>query len=113
MKNISPKKIWRTGAVQIHVNTPPVPLIKSKNDSKVENDCVENKFCRDILRHKVGHVRILNGLIWKLQARVIIIICAKFQDDTQRISNPCSQCKSPVPTYFAMCKGTMPVLYFV
>ena len=31
------KKDWRTGAVQIHVDLPPILLIKIKNDTKEEN----------------------------------------------------------------------------
>ena len=34
MKNIYHKKICHTSAVQIHVEPPPIPLIKNKNDLK-------------------------------------------------------------------------------
>ena len=47
MKNISHKKSCNTGAVQIHVETSPIPLIKIKNDVELENDCVKIKLCRD------------------------------------------------------------------
>ena len=45
-KNICNRKIWFTGAVQIHVDPPPVLWIKSKNDTKAEKDSVKNKLCR-------------------------------------------------------------------
>ena len=47
MKNISHKKIWRTGAVQINVDPPPIPRIKIKNDMKAEKYCVKIKLRRD------------------------------------------------------------------
>ena len=47
MKIFYHKKLWRTGAVQIHVETPPITLIKSKNDVKLENDCAKIKVRRD------------------------------------------------------------------
>ena len=41
MENVSHKKILCTGAVQIHGKTPPIPLIKSKNDAKFDKDVVK------------------------------------------------------------------------
>ena len=46
-KNIFHKKSWRNGEVQILVDLPPITLIKSKNDLKVENECIKIKLCRD------------------------------------------------------------------
>ena len=43
----SHKKIWRTSAVQIHVEPPPIPSIKSKNDTKAETYFVKIKSRRD------------------------------------------------------------------
>ena len=34
MKNVSHKKKWNAGTVQVHMDTPPIPLIKSKNGDK-------------------------------------------------------------------------------
>ena len=45
MDNVSHLKIWRTGAVQIHVEPSPITMIKSKNDTKSEKDCVKIKLC--------------------------------------------------------------------
>ena len=47
MKNVSHKKIWRTGAVQINVDPPPIPRIKIKNDMKAGKYCVKIKLRRD------------------------------------------------------------------
>ena len=41
MKNVSHKESWNRGSVQIHVNPLPIPLIKSNNDTKFDNDCVK------------------------------------------------------------------------
>ena len=46
-KNVSQKKNWRTSEVQTHVDPPPVPLIKIKNDIKVWKYCVKMKLRRD------------------------------------------------------------------
>ena len=40
MKNVYHYKIWFTGAVQIHMEPPPILLIKINNDAKVEKDGV-------------------------------------------------------------------------
>ena len=47
MKKISRKKSCRTGEIHNHVEPPPIPLIKSKNDSKAEHDSVKIKLSRD------------------------------------------------------------------
>ena len=52
MKNVSQKKSWRTGAVQIHVETPPITLIKIKNDTKAKKDYVKIQLRRDPMSEK-------------------------------------------------------------
>ena len=47
MKNVSRKKSWCACAVQIHLDPPLIPVIKNKNYTKLENDCVKTKFHRD------------------------------------------------------------------
>ena len=47
MKNVSHKKIWRTGAVQIHVDPHPILLTKCKKDAKLDKDCVKIKLRTD------------------------------------------------------------------
>ena len=47
MKNVFHEKSWHTCAVQIHVEPPLIQFIKSKNDAKSENYCVEIKLHKD------------------------------------------------------------------
>ena len=47
MKNISHKKFWSRGAVQIHLDPPQIHLIKSKNDTKLDKYSVIIKLRRD------------------------------------------------------------------
>ena len=44
MKNISNNKNLNQVSVQVHVETPRIPLIKIKNDEKLDKDCVKLKF---------------------------------------------------------------------
>ena len=41
MKNVSHKKSWRTVALKMHVDPPPINLIKINNDVKSEKYCVK------------------------------------------------------------------------
>ena len=47
MKNVSHKKIWNSGMMQVHVEPPPITLIKIKYNGKSDKDFVKLKFCRD------------------------------------------------------------------
>ena len=47
MKNIYHKKSCHTGAVKTHLDPPPLHLIKSNLDSKMERDDVKVKLCRN------------------------------------------------------------------
>ena len=51
MKYVSHKKGWSRFAVHIHVDPPPIPLIKSKNDEKIDRYCVRIN-CVGILSQK-------------------------------------------------------------
>ena len=46
MKNVSYKKKWYEGAVQVHMETPPIPLVKSKSYDKLDKAFVKTKLCR-------------------------------------------------------------------
>ena len=46
-KSVSHKKKWNAGTVQVHVDTPMIPLIKSNNDNKSDKYFVNIKLCRD------------------------------------------------------------------
>ena len=46
MKNVSHTNNWNRGTLKVHVDPPPIPLIKSKNNNKLDKYCVEIKFRR-------------------------------------------------------------------
>ena len=52
MKNVSQKNFWRTGAVQIYVDSPLTPWIKSKIDLMIE-DYAKIKLCRNPTSEKL------------------------------------------------------------
>ena len=62
MKNISQDKSWIISAVKIHVEPPPIPLIKTNNDLKTESDYVRIKLCRNPTSEKSTCMS-LNGLV--------------------------------------------------
>ena len=47
MKNIPHKKRINTGTIQVHMDPPPIPLIKSNNDDKSDKDSIKIKLRRD------------------------------------------------------------------
>ena len=47
MENVSHNKTWKTGEVQVQVDPPPIPMIKSKHDDKSYNDFVKLKLRSD------------------------------------------------------------------
>ena len=53
MKNCSHKKNWNLVTVQVHMEPPPFPLIKSKNDEKLDKDCVKIKLHRNASTKKL------------------------------------------------------------
>ena len=53
IKNISHKKKWNAGTIQMHMDPSPIPLIKSNNGEKSDKDCVKIKLRRTIVM-KVG-----------------------------------------------------------
>ena len=53
MDNISHKKKWNTGTLQVHVEPPVIPLINSKNDDKSYKDFVKIKLRRDPTSEKL------------------------------------------------------------
>ena len=52
MKKVSQKIICHTGAVQIQIKPPPIPLMKMKIDLKMERDYVKKFNCTGILLQK-------------------------------------------------------------
>ena len=53
MNNVSHKNKCNQGAVQMHVDPPPIQLIKSNNDTKSDKDCVKIKLCRYPMSEKL------------------------------------------------------------
>ena len=51
--NISHKNIWHTWAVKLHVDPPPIILIKRKLDLKMERDYMKIKLCRNTVSEKL------------------------------------------------------------
>ena len=47
MSNFSHKNKWNVGVVQVHVEPPPIPLIKINHDDKLDKDFVKLKLCGD------------------------------------------------------------------
>ena len=47
MNNFYQKNNWNQVTVQVHVEPPPIPLIKSNNGDKSDKYCVKVKLCRD------------------------------------------------------------------
>ena len=46
MKNVLHKKKLNAGTVQVHVDPPPISLIESKSNEKLDKDCVKIKLRR-------------------------------------------------------------------
>ena len=47
MDHVFHKKSWNLGMTQVHVEPPPIPLIKGKYDGKADKDFVKLKLRRD------------------------------------------------------------------
>ena len=47
MNNVAHKNKCNVGTLQLHVESPPITLIKSKNDEKLDKGSVKNKLCRN------------------------------------------------------------------
>ena len=53
MKSVFHNKKWKSGALQLHVDPPPTPLLKSNHDDNSDKDFVNLKFCRDLRSEKL------------------------------------------------------------
>ena len=53
MKNFSHNNKWNLRTVQVHMETPLIPLIKSKNDEKSDKDFVKIKLRRYPMSEKL------------------------------------------------------------
>ena len=79
MKNVSHKKIWRTGAVKVRVEPPPIPLNKSKNNAKSFKDCVKFVFRRDPTSEKSDLYEFETALFGIGKPYVFLLFVRKFQ----------------------------------
>ena len=52
IKNVSHKNKWNVVTVQVHVEPPPISLIKIKNSDKLDKYFVTLKLCRDLMLEK-------------------------------------------------------------
>ena len=50
--DITHKKKWNVGVVQVHLEPPPTPLIKNKHEDKSDKDFVKLKLRRDLTSDK-------------------------------------------------------------
>ena len=57
MKKISHKNICHNGSVQIHVDPPPITLIKSNLDLKMERDYMKTKLHRSPMSEKLDRYK--------------------------------------------------------
>ena len=54
MNNVSHNKNCNQGTVKAHVETTPIPIIKRKNDEKLDKDAVKIKFRRHLTSKNPG-----------------------------------------------------------
>ena len=54
MKSVSCNKIWNRGTVQVHVDSPPIPITKINSNDIPDKYCVKIKLWRDLTSHKLG-----------------------------------------------------------
>ena len=52
ISNVSHKKGWSRGEVQMHLEPHRILLIKINNDVKLDKGCVKNKLCRNNMSKK-------------------------------------------------------------
>ena len=72
-------KTWRTGAVQIYMNLPQIPLIKIKNDKKAETYCVKIKLCRDPTSENLDLKRFKMALFGKGDPEEFLLFVQNFK----------------------------------
>ena len=65
MKNILHNKKCNTGTVQVHVEPPPIPMIKGNNDDKLDKYLVKIKLRRDPISEKLDFYEIKMALFDK------------------------------------------------
>ena len=56
MNKVLNNKKWNQNSVHVHVDPPPIPLIKSKNYEIKDKDCVEVKLCRYLASQNLDRI---------------------------------------------------------
>ena len=79
MNNISHNKIWRTGALQIHMESTPIPLIKSKNDDKSDKDSEEINCISILLQKNSIFMKFKTPLFDKVDPEEFLLFVSNFQ----------------------------------
>ena len=90
MKNILHSKGWILGAVQIHPDPPPIPLNKSKNDAKLDKDCVKNKLCMDPTSEKSDLYELKIALFDNGEPKEFFLFVRNFQMNLEAPGTPYS-----------------------
>ena len=80
MKKVLHKQIWRTGSVQIYVKPPLIPLIKSKNDAKLDKNCVRIKLNRDPRSEKPDIYKFKTALFDNKKLEEFLLFIRNFQN---------------------------------
>ena len=53
MNNVLHNNNWNLVAVQVHVEPPPILLMKSNDDDNLDKDCIKIGLCRDSTSKKL------------------------------------------------------------
>ena len=69
---------WNARTVQVHVDIPQIPLIKSKNDEKLDKDFVKIKFSRDPISLKLGLYELKMVLFYNSQSEYFLLLTWDF-----------------------------------
>ena len=91
MNNISQKKVWRNGALQIHMDQLPIPLIKSNNDMKVEKYSVKIELRRDLTSEKSDLCEFKMTLFDNGEPEEFFLFLRNFKNEARGFGNACHQ----------------------
>ena len=73
MNNFSHKKKWNTGTLQMHVDRPPIPLIKIKKDDKSDKYLVNIKLRTDPMLEKSDPYELKMALIENVEPEEFLL----------------------------------------
>ena len=87
MNNVSNNKNWDLGTVQVHVDTSPTLLIKSKNNEKLDKDCVKIKLCRYPTSAKSDLYELKMALFDNGEPEELLLFIKKLSNDYRGVRN--------------------------